>query len=243
MARGDTRSRTRRKRGIQSIEGIMTKREQDVYDTALMYDTQFANKKITYYFNSKGIPKKRTVYFYIRNFMHLCGVRRYVGGWKRFYRDCLKNNLRLDKVMSLQPKFVEPKLDALAQLPKLLDRTYVGFSDNSVVHKGTDYGEMVRTHKDLIALGTVEDSVTHNQVPISLINVEVSSDGMKKATSNWNKIANIKIESFNPEDSKDTHTYTEERELDEKRRRKAQSIRDKNRHKQLQANKKGAEGV
>lgn len=219
---------------FKSINEIMIERRGDLYRSSHMYKDNFADKRVTYYFFSKGVPKRRTIYFYKRNFMHLCGVSRYPGGWKKFYRDCLESKIRTSKARSIQPKYVTPKIDALESLPKLLNRKYVGFSDDSVVHKRTNYGELVRTREDMLALGTVEDRATGNQVPISLINLEVSNDGMKKATSNWNKVSQIKVRDIEKDE---TDTYQEERERDKEMRVKQEVANYKNKQKQKKKNK------
>jgi len=209
---------------------MLTKRG-DLYRHANTYQELFANKRVTYYFYSKGVPKRRTIYFYERNFMHLCGVNKYQGGWFGFYQDCKNNRLKTSKVYTLQPKYVEPKITALEGLPKLLEREYVGFSDDSVVHRSTNYGEMVRTHKNLVALGTVEDEVTKNQVPLSLINLDVCTDGMRKSTSNWSKVASVRVDDIAEED---VNMYQQERNRDKQMRKKTQQATLRNQQKQRQ---------
>ena len=206
---------------MESIQEIVASRREDLHKHAKTYQELFSGKKVTYYFYSKGVPKRRTICFYRRNFMHLCGVHRYEGGWKKFYKDCIKGRIKTGTAFSLRKAYVEAKIDALAGLPKLLEQGYVGFSDDAVVHKGTNYGEMVRTQEDMIALGTIEDEVTKNQVPISLINIEVSTQDMKKATSNWSKVSMIKVESL---ESKEFGLYEVERERDEEMREKMKQV-------------------
>lgn len=161
---------------------------------ARAYDNLVEGRKITYYFHRKGIPKRRVVYFYGSNFMHLCGVHRYHKKAKGFYKDAIDDHLKLSKIATKRPKYVDGKLNSLKHIPKLVKKEELGFSEGTVVHKGTSYGEMVRTQSDLFALGTVEDRVTSNLVPLSLINIKVATDGVTKAVGDWSKVSHIKIE-------------------------------------------------
>ena len=225
---------SRNKRQLHKVNDILRVRRGELKRHAQFFEDNLVDKRVTYYFNSKGVPKRRSIYFYKRNFMHLCGISRYHNGWKGFYEDCLDNRLKTSKALSLQPKYVEPKIDALEDLPKLLDKEHVGFSDGAVVHKNTNYGELVRTRQDLVALGTVEDRTTKNQVPISLINLEASQEGMRKATSDWSKVYSIRVEDI-PDN--EINMYQKERELDRENKAKRDIANYKNRQKQLQANK------
>lgn len=227
------------KRRVTNINSILRKKRGELQRHFKFFDENLANKRVTYYFNSKGIPKRRTIYFYKRNFMHLCGVTKYVSGATGFYKDCAEGTLKTSRSWSYNPKLVPTKIEALGNLPKLLEQKFVGFSDDTVVHKKVNYGEMVRTKEDLIALGTVEDRATKNQVPISLINLEVSDSGMKKATSNWCKVHSITVKDI---EENDTHAYKEDHDLDIIMEMKSERSVKKNRKKQLAENKKKSKG-
>lgn len=208
MGRGNRRS------NMVSVKEELDSVLEELYQYAKVYDFKFSGKQVTYYFHSKGVPKRRTIYFLKRNFMHLCGVNRYPGGWRKFYNDCMGLKVRTGEAYAIKKEYVVPKIKALGNIDKLLRRGYVGFSDDAVVHKKTNYGEMVRTREDLIALGTVRDSKNGFQVPLSLINMEVSSDGMKVSTSSWCKVHTIVVKEI---DSKNTGTYdVEHKEEDSK---------------------------
>lgn len=173
---------------------------------ARLYEENVGGRKVTYYYHSKGIPKRRTVYFYRRNFMHLCGIHSYIGKSDGFYEDALKSEVKTSKATTRRPKYVDEKIESLKHIPKLVDREELGFSEEAVVHKGTSYGEMIRTQEDLFALGTIEDRKTGNLVPLSLINIEVRSDGVSKSIGDWSRVAAIRVRNMSHEEQKEAES-------------------------------------
>lgn len=170
---------------------------------ARKYEEFVGGKKVTYYYHRKGIPKRRTVYFYRSNFMHLCGIHKYYKGTGVFYEDAIGGRLKTSKASTRRPKYVDEKLESLKHIPKLVDRDELGFSEDAVVHKGISYGEMVRTKKDIFALGTVEDRKTGNLVPLSLINIDVRTDGVSKSIGDWSKVYAVKVRNLSHQEQKE----------------------------------------
>lgn len=165
---------------------------------AKFYQKYLSNKKLTYYYLDENLQERTFVlHFYPRNFRHLCGV----AGYKRtrqlqardFYEDAVKDNLKEDGIQILgKGKFIL-KMESIGQLKNLIHPEKLGIVDGAVVFNGVNYGEMIRTKQDLMALGTVIDQRTHNRVPLSQLNIR-QDKAMRKVTGTFYKVLRMTIE-------------------------------------------------
>lgn len=173
---------------------LVGKNLKKMYAACKIYDKLFKGKRYTYYYRVGVKQQKYEVSFFKRNFMHLCGVLRYPGGSKAFYDDCLKQKLNVYKVGIGHPKHFMMKLNTINNLKLMTEASKLGITDGVICYKDRDFGQMLRTRDNLVALGTVQDSVTQDtNVPLSLLNIKMDADELTLLVKNYITIDKLEI--------------------------------------------------
>lgn len=195
--KGNTHKRTQKpQRKAYYDAGLVRKHLKYILDAFDVYHKHFNNKRYVYHYLAYGENRTQEIVFFKRNFMHLCGVVAYPGGSKAFYDDCRLRKLAVNKVGFGHHNHFQNKLKVIKQLKQLAQPQNIGITDGVICYKRTDFGTMIRTKEDLLAIGTVEDKLTKQTVPLSLLNVQVDRTQLRTLITNYICVDRLEIFDF-----------------------------------------------
>lgn len=195
--RHNNRRKQRRKRDVYFDATLIRQNLNKILDAHDIYDKYFKGKRYIYHYKNKNQDASYEINYFKRNFMHLCGVLKYPGGAKGFYEACLERKVNVKKVGIGNVNHFKNKLKIISGLRSLAFAKSVGITNGTVCYKNTDFGTMIRTRQDLLAIGTVKDVGSKKNVPLSLINVKVDQTQLRTLLTNYINVDRVEIITIN----------------------------------------------
>lgn len=146
-------------------EIIKLKRYINLMTTASQFFERYFINKVVYYETELD---KIAVYFSSTNFMHLCGIS-YKNGAKKFYKDCLNNQIIIHHMAIKWDGTTFQKLQALGSISEIIGNHVNLTISGKYLYLEFDYA--LRTKKQILAL-TLKHANAHKIVPQSLLDLK-----------------------------------------------------------------------